>query len=514
MAFTKTHTVNRDHNGSVATFAASEVNLRNKGDRDYMSQALMFSKVGAHRAWAHYDRLGVIRYPLNRAARIAGSANLYAARLDDTGKIIGPVDRSDKTVSAAIDKVTEIYSRFGGVRGLIERYFLLMKVPADAWLIKVREGSSTDGYMFLSSSELATSTDGYQVNEELGELKWITAPAGRSSPARQRTVKRKDVIGRVWVPSPRFLEVPDSPLYTLDAECDLLWRLMVVMRAQMRSRASMSGFGFFPDTLQQMASKSKDGIVTKQNILLKMAEIWERNVDLTESGDAADTMPIFLMGDADAGEKIREIVWGQETKETDLKLRDELREYILFTLDIHTKQTKGDADTLRGAWTAGSEELRLAVIPDLESMCWALTRLVLQKELIAEGMEPAVASRLGVWYDLSEAAIRISRQEDTRQLVDRLGANLKALRRISGLAETDAPSEEEYVRQLGVLTKDPYLATFGMDIADDIDWDLTSKGVGKPQESQGDDPDLGPGTTDPGNPDTTDPDAVQPSETE
>lgn len=496
------------------TLAATEVNLRNPGDQRYLSEALMYSKIGALRAWKHYERLGVIRYPLNRAARIAGSATLHAVDLDESGNVVGPVElnATDEKSKIAVEEAAAIYSRFGGVRGLIERYFLLMKVPADSWLIRVKEGSAYDGYMFLSSSEMANSTDGYDPNPGIGDLKWVTAPGGHNWPTRERNIARKDVLGRVWTPSPRFIDLPDSPLYTLADDCDLLYRLNIVLRAQMRSRAIMSGIAFFPDTLSQMATTNKDGVVTKDQMIKKLREIWKSNTELAENGDAADIAHILLMGPGDAGEQIKEIVFGRETQDGDMRLRAELTENILFTLDIHQKQTKGESDTLRGAWTASSEELRLAVIPDIEAMCWALTRIAYRKRLIGRGFTAAEANRKAIWYDLSRAAIRISRQEDTRQLTDRLGANLKALRKVSGLEETDAPTEEEYVRQLGVLTKDPYLATFGMDIADTIDWDMVGKPPGKPQDSQGDDPDFGPGTKDPGNPDQTDPDAEQPEE--
>lgn len=519
MALPKTIDYVRDANTPlqrVSTLAATEVNLRRPDDQKYIAEALMYSKIGAVKAWKHYERLGVIRYPLNRAARIAGSATLHAVDLDQSGNIIGNVelDANNPKTAIAIEEAAAIYSRFGGVRGLIERYFLLMKVPADSWLIRVKEGSEYDGYMFLSTSEMANSTDGYTLDATIGDLKWVTAPGANNYPTRERTIARKDVLGRVWTPSPRFIDLPDSPLYTLSDDCDLLYRLMIVLRAQMRSRAIMSGMAFFPDTLTSMAVTNKDGITAKAQMLAKLREIYSRNAELSENGDAADIAHILLMGAPEAGEQIKEIVFGRETQDADMKLRAELIENILFTLDIHQKQTKGESDTLRGAWTASSEELRLAVIPDLEAMCWALTRLAYRKRLLDRGFTPAEASRKGLWYDLSQAAIRISRQEDTRQLTDRVGASLKALRRVCGLPESDAPSEKEYVQQLGVLTKDPYLATFQMKIADEIDWDKVGKGVGRPQESQGDDTDVGPGTTDPGNPDQTDPDTPKPSESE
>ena len=86
--------------------------------------------------------------------------------------------------------------------------------------------------------------------------------------------------------------------------------------------------------------------------------------------------------------------------------------------------------------------------------------------------------------------------EDARQLHDRIVVSSKAARRMSGVEETDAPTEEEYVRQLGVAAGDPYLATFGLSIADKIDWEKVSvqPKTGPDAKSPADKPKVSSGT--------------------
>lgn len=499
-------------NKGVSTLAAVDLNLRNKADQQYLTDALLHSRTMAAKAWQHYKRLGVVRYPLNRAARIAGAATLHCTRLDEDNNPTGPIGRRGTTEAIATDIVAGIYSRLGGVRGLIERYFLHQKVPADSHLIRVKENGGYDGYMFLSPSELQIPEDAIPGTNGATGLKWVMSPRGATGGGGvERPIARRDYLGRVWSPSAEYINLPDSPLYTLDGDCDLFYRMNLVLRAQYRSRALIGNALFLPASLNQLAQ----GEVTatgSTELVARWAEIERRNAELSEEGDAIDVAHIIVSGTDDAGEKIREITFGRETLETDLKLRAELFDRIMFALDINTRASTGDSQNHFSAWSDNADELRLAVKPDVEAMCWAFTRLILWPQLKDAGVEPAEIMRLAVGYDISEASVKINRQEDSRQLIDRGGLALRTGRKVGGFEETDAPTEEEYVRQLGFITKNPYLATFGLDIADEIDWDMAMpKPPGKPLQGQGD-PAESDGGGDPGSPDSVDGEVQSPDD--
>jgi hypothetical protein len=492
--------------------AAVELNLRNKPDQEYLMEALIGSKVLGQRAWRHYQKLGTVRYPLNRAAKLAGSAKLKAVLLDDEGNIVGPIKRG-QGLDPAIDIVNGIYSRVGGVRGLIERYFIHMKVPADSHLIRVAIPGGYDGYEFLSPDELdPTGAAGEPalagampgVTDGKLNLVWLTRPGGEGRPQRSRKVARKDYLGRLWTPSARFQDMPDPVLYTLDGECDLLLRMQTMLRAQMRSRASTAGFLFFPSTLKNLAS-GKMTATGPQELAARVNEILSQNIMAAEDGDAADIAHIVITGDPDAGEKIREIVLGQETKDTDLRLRQELFDNIMFALDINTRASKGDSQTRFQNWNDLSDELRLAVIPDIEAMCWGLTRLILRKQLMDDrSLTPDQINHVAVWYDLSEASVRINREETANQLYDRGELAGDVARRVAGFDEKDGPSDEEYVQQFGWRAKNPYLAFLGKTLPEDFDWDKAMmKPDGAPADSAAEDPNVTPGAGDPGSPSDT-----------
>lgn len=85
--------------------------------------------------------------------------------------------------------------------------------------------------------------------------------------------------------------------------------------------------------------------------------------------------------------------------------------------------------------------------------------------------------------DGSDVISRPNEAEDGRQLHDRMVISDKALRDRSGVGEGDEPTEDEYVRQIGRRINNPYLATYGMDVHDKIDWEemaAVAAGPGRP----------------------------------
>jgi hypothetical protein len=317
-------------------------------------------------------------------------------------------------------------------------------------------------------------------------------------------VARKDYLGRLWQPSARFIDMPDPVLYTLDGECDLLLRMQVMMRAQMRSRAATAGILFLPQSLKQLASGERTAS-GPQDLVTAFNELLSENIMASEDGQAADVANIVISGDDDAGAKIREIVLGQETKETDLKLRQELFDNIMFALDINTRASTGQSETRFQNWNDTADELRLAVIPDIEALCWGLTRLILHSELQANtDLSPTQIVRTAVWYDLSEASVRINREDSANQLTDRGALKNSTGRRVAGFTEDDAPEDEELIRQFGWRAKNPYLAFWDMDLPDDFDWEKAMmKPDGSPTTTPAGEPQTGPGQGDPGSPQDT-----------
>lgn len=480
-------------------FAVAEVNLRRVSDRDYVDNVVPQAKFQSERAWKWHNNIGEIRYSVSRSARIAGYSKLFPVELNLDGSIKQQVESG-----LPVELVSSIFSPYGGVRGLIERFYTLMKVPADAYLIRVAE-DGFDGFHFLSPSELnvpglGNFAPGASETTEGGGYTWTSLPQSRSTKPITKKISRANFLGRAWAPSSQYVDLPDSPLHALDAECELLYTSTQTLKAKMKSRLAMAGLLFIPSEIQKLASGDKVA-TSNDSMLTTFVEILTRNVNNWDN--AAALAPILLRGPGDAGDKIRWLQMERDVFQTDLELRRELVDRILFGLDIQKQATTGENQSHFAAWSNTEDERRIAVQPDLETMCWVLTRLVLHRGLKAAGWGDDRILRHAVWYDLDRATTRTNRQEDARQAGDRILISETSMRRDMGYDETDIPDDDEMVRRVGVLTKNPVLALWGNPNYDEIDWKLALqlKSEPGPTGAPSDEPTVQPGEGEPGSPD-------------
>lgn len=492
-----------------SAFAVAEVDLTRKEDRNYLDTVISQSRTGASEAnWTTFDRLGDVHYPLSRIARVAGAAKLKPVLLDGSGHVVQDDERPEPQAI-----VNSIYSPFGGLRHLIERYIIQQKVPGESHLVRVRRGvGQYDGYCFLSSSELGTKAA--PLGDDTSTLHWTTiprnvGPAASNVPSRTFIrLYREDYLGRAWTPSAQWIDVPESPLGALRNETDILYTLVRAIKARLHQRFVAAGILFLPDSLNAIASGEISA--TGDPLLNKLKEIFKANI--TNWEDAVGLAPILIRGPGQAGDQIRHILFDSLVAETDIKLRAEMSQRILFGLDINVASARADAtENHWGSWNSAADELRVAVMPDLDGLGWVLTRLILHKRLREEykWTDDQIAN-VGLEWDLSAAATRINQSEDARQAHDRGAVGLETIRRTAGFDGDDEMDGPATVRWVGRLTRNAKLMLYGLPEDDLIDWETVAylgAPSGQDPDSPADDPESQPGEGDPGSPDDIQSDA-------
>lgn len=491
----------KSSNAGTVSFAATPIDITRPEDRKYAVSVMAASRVKNDPAWDWYDKIGEIHYGVSRSSRIGGFADLGVYKLEKNGEIGEKV-----TTGLAGEIGSMLYSPYGGTRGLVERFLTLIKVPADCYLIEMRNGNEPDGFDFVSANELKMGDAAALLNASSGQdLYRITLPAKSrfGETEMEERLAPAQFYGRVWRPSPRFVDLPDSPLHALQTSCEVLHLLTLTLRAKLMSRLATNGIFYVPSEVNdaRSAAPSSDPGEFHQNKvldeLIKAAIFAARN-----PGTAEAALPIFMTGPGQHADQFKHIVMDQELFETDMKLRAELIDRVLVGLDVQPTQIKGTESANHwSAWAASDDEMRVSVKPDLETMCWALTRLVLWKKLAEAGRKSGDVTKYVVSYDLSKAQSHINAAEDSRQNFDRLLVGGQATRKASGFEERDAPTSEEYIRMLGVRISDPYLATYGMPEAETFDWSkIGSKKSGPAPRSTAESAPVGPGTGTPGSP--------------
>lgn len=482
-------------------FAATPVNLTEGSDRRYLASVLSASKKKSKNSWDWYDKLGEIHQGIGRSARIGGYADLGVYKLDKNGEI---GERVTTGLPGEIGSM--LYSPYGGSRGLIERFLTLIKVPADAYLIQMMNGTEPDGFDFVSADELRMADSTALIDTSPGaKVTRITLPAKSqwADGEMDERIAPANFIGRVWRPSPRWVDLPDSPLAALDLACEQLHLLTLATRAKLLSRLAMNGIVYVPSEVSETRTVAPDGEPNEFHRNPVLNEIIKSAVFAARSpGEPEAALPIFMTGPGAYADNFKHFTLDEQLFETDMHLRAELIDRILTGLEVQPSQVKGSQDSNHwGAWAASDDEVRVSVKPDLETMCWALTRLVLWRRMQDAGAKPGTIAKHVIWYDLSRATSHVNAAEDARQLFDRGLIGGDAARRESGMEERDAATSDELIRMVGWKMNVPRLALWKIAGTENIPWDeMTPTKTGPAPKSSADEPKAGPGNGQPGSP--------------
>lgn len=490
--------------GSTDTFAARSVDIATPIGSSYLRSVTGISRSTHQRAWDWFHKIGEVHYAITRGEKIAGYAEISAHKLNADGSI------GDKYPPTSLQgKVaTMLQSPYGGRRGFVERFFEMMKVPGDCYLIRTRDAAGNQtGYDWLSSSELDISNMAVGdrvVRGPTGNIRRILVPKSSASDAQFADIRPDDFIGRVWRPGGQYIEVADSPMRALDTECELLYLLTIGLKGKLTNRMALNGMMILAKEITDVhtsAPKADGDVFHSNKVLNDLLNGMRYAVRNPEEAESA--MPIVMQANSSGtglkpAEMVAMVTSDRQIYETDIKQRDELLTRIIMGLDVQPQHVRGQGDSNHwSAWAVSDDERRVSIQPDIETMCWALTRLVLAAELQKAGRGAAEIEKSVLWYDLTAANVKTNLAEDSRQMRDRKLVGDEAARRMSGLEETDAPTDEELARMIGQDTGNPWLALYGLPIHDKIDWDKAAEFMGKKsgpqQESAGDPPESSPG---------------------
>lgn len=474
-------------------------------DARYLRNIAGAARIAGVEPWKWYKEIGEVHYAVGRGARVGGYARIQARELkpDGTlGKILGglPGEIADT-----------IWSPYGGSRGLVERFITTQKIPGDSYLIECRENpdgtGDFDGYDWLSASEidlgdmdakLKADSKGDVVFSPTQRINRITHPRLGDGSSLMRQVEAQHFLGRVWRPSAQYVDMADSPMRALETECRLLHLMTMSLEAKMMSRLALNGILYVPSEVNLVSvGANKNGTKgTTANTVIQTirmaAEAQIMNRDM-----APGSIPIMMSGPGQWAEAVRHIVLDQEVYKTDMDLRNELIKRILTGLDVQPQQVRGDGSSNHwNSWSEANDEMRVNIQPDLETMCWAMTRIILHRKMREANHPEGRIRKTILWYDLTDANVQTNAAEDVRQVHDRGAVNDEYLRKVSNIDEDSKPTETEQIRWFGRKHGDPYLATYMMDMAEKIDWEKVGAGGPQPgptEESPADESKTGPG---------------------
>jgi hypothetical protein len=384
--------------------------------------------------WAFHDSLGEFRYATDWEAKRFSRVRLYAAKLEPD---------SDEPVRAkagtGVDLMTAFAGGPGGQAQIMGGLSTQLRVPGEGYLI-VENVNGIEQWSVRSIDEVRVARRRYEVIDENSPQSgnnWRPLAPDSMAPIR------------VWRPNKRWHHLADSPTRAARStmrELELVNRHII---AQYLSRLASAGVWLVPDEItfpvREEFADAPDPF---------MAEWIEIAAEAIRTpGTAAAIVPIPIKVPAEMIGKFQHLDFTLKVDERIIEKRDSAIKRLASQLNVPPEVLLGVSDLNHwNAWISDETSLKVDVAPDAELVCQAITTGYLQPRLKASGVEDF--AQWVVWYDMSELTLRPDRSADALQLYDRMEINGKALRRETGFAESDKPTDEELKEQgLRVIIK-------------------------------------------------------------
>lgn len=465
----------------------------NPGDTNLTRKIAAARQPWQESGWIYYDSLAEVHYPASYFGA-AMARFMYLAAVKPAGSPSAPAVVPDAKDITDLDRIAQeilwaLEGPLGDINALAELFSLSEDVSGEGYLVGTDHGagaSVTTDWEYLSVRELRPRAEG---------AGWERSGIGFSSMGAQTPSEFKGHVKRLWKAHPSMTFVGDSPLRPLAGDCQRLITLNDSMTSRILNRAAQAGILFIPSGLSVVgANDAPDGSTDPVK-----NPFWNRFLQTIEAAilhrnTAAGAIPIILQGDGPQGEFIRHIVMDRTIDRVEMELRAELRQNIAMGQNLPPESQTGlGSATHWQSWGVSDDAYQAHMLPRAQRWANAVTReylwpglrdwvKVTGKEGDPKFSEAEIRRRV-VLADGSQVVTRPNAAEDYRQLHDRITVSDKALNESVGVTPEQAPTELEFVRQLGRQIKNPYLATLDMEIAQQIDWDKvanTPAGEGAP----------------------------------
>lgn len=401
--------------------------------------------------WDYYKAIPDIRYIVNLSGRLLALSTPRVEKMDGTGTWNLDLNPPAEITGALVT----VYDSPGGLEDISRRFCQQYVLDGQCYLVGY---DAENGLVIesLSKQELKAEGEFYFRQRSLN-MGVETLPAGTK-------------VSRVWRRHPELSDMAETPMQALTGDMDTLIALNKALRARVRSRLAAAGILFLPNGIIATGpTDAPDGTGKAVDpVTRKLLEAMAAAIRDEDSADAA--MPVVLRGPDDLGEKIKHITLDRMIDETEMDLRKELRENIATGLDAPSAVARTPDESVNtNHWNAASVKMEMwehTVAPIGDVLWEGLTRMVLTPWLEKKGVQGNYRWRV----DRDSVQIRDNQDEKTRVALDRNLIGPVAGRRRLGIPDSDKPSNDEYIRAVGIELQIPELAFYkipveGIDLA-------------------------------------------------
>ncbi|MCD5419765.1 hypothetical protein LRS71_09385 [Rhodococcus pyridinivorans] len=403
-------------------------------------------------AWTFLDKVGELRYYVGWRAASVARCQLVGSDLDpDTGRPTGYTE--NPTVRKIVRDIA------GGVTGqsqILKRLATALTVPGEGFVsMIVRDSESVETYS--DGSPLSVE------DQEQGEFQeWIVLSRDEikasGSDGLEFTLEDdskhlfdedRDLLFRVWNPHPRKASEADSPVRAAEDSLLEIVRTTKSIDNAAKSRLVGNGILFVPQEMSLPSQASPgatpmagdpagpdygiqpDSVQQLQDLLYQVGTTAYKDQE-----SMAAFMPIIASVPGEWTDKVEHVTFDSAVAETSLKTREAAIRRLAMSLDVAPERLLGLGANSNhwSAWAIAEDDVKVHVVPVLETIVASLTQFILRPLLEREGVDP---NQHVIWYDTTPLTQDPDKKAEAAVAHDRGGLTTKALRKYSGFDDSD-----------------------------------------------------------------------------
>lgn len=374
-------------------------------------------------AWSFYDESGPLRYGVTWIANMLSKARLQAARLPPGGDEPEPIEDGP-----AAEAVEALAGGIGGQTQMLRSLAVQLTVPGLAYVVGTDEGES---WRVLSADVIRLASPATPIADAVYET--------QEGQSRWEELDPNSLVVKVWRPHERYYWEADSPARAALPALRELRRIGQYIDAVLVSRLAGAGLFVFPQEARFPSAPDQPQQNGQHPFVTEIMNVMMTAV--RQPGTAAQIVPIPVEVPGEHADKFKLISWATELSEKILEMRESALRQTSIALDIPAEILTGMGDVNHwGQWQIEESAVKVHAEPLLELITGALTQGYLHPVLEAQGED---TEDVVIWADISELTVRPDRSDDAFQLYDRGEINGDALRRETGMSDSDKPNEEE-----------------------------------------------------------------------
>jgi hypothetical protein len=385
------------------------------------------------RALRIYDTVGEVRYCSQFYARMLARITIFPARIEDDGQLSRIDDGPE------VEILSRIQEAGGGRERLQYDYGRLMFVTGEGALFVNAEGP--ENWRFLWKGEL--------IKEDNEDITWRKNAAGEKVEA--------GTAWRFWTPHPRHSDLADSPLRPCLDIADELVVLTAAVHSAAVSRV-LNGMLLLPSQVSPPPPEGPDEEPEQSPFLQMFTAHIQAQKENPASAEAK--VPFVLEADYDYLDQVRWMpMHDPATDYLEKDLRIEAIKRLGLGLDMPPEALEGFSNT--NHWAAQQilwDMWRTHGVPMADQFTGDLASIYLRPILIADGMSEDEVRRRTVGYDDSRVVLAPDMSAIADEAMDRVAIGFAGYRKMKGIPEEYAPSQEEIDLVAGIKMRDPVVA--------------------------------------------------------